>query len=135
MGAMPSRSGSWQPSARFPQTRNRGCTSRLQRRHGKAWIGSTPQRPTPADAAMDRLAQIERGRMQRGGGTARGLREIGHMDLDAGMQEIEAEAEQAIDADLPDPRDMQRNQDHSSRGDRPADDHQTVLPHPRDEKR
>jgi hypothetical protein len=51
------------------------------------------------------------------------------------VQEIEAEAEQAVDTDLPDPRDVQRNQDQSGRGDRAADDHQAVLPHPRDEKR
>src|ERR1700730_8808100 len=74
------------------------------------------------DHRTDGLAQIERGRMQRGGGAAGGLRKVGHMDLDAAVQEIEAETKQAIDGDLPDPWDMQRNQDKSGRGERAAGD-------------
>ena len=47
------------------------------------------------DDRTERLAEIERRRMQRGRRAARGLRQVGDMDLDAGMQQVEAEAERA----------------------------------------
>ena len=55
--------------------------------------------------------------MQRRSRTAGGLREVGDMDLDAAMQQVEAESEQTVDRDLPKPWEVQRDQDEARRGD------------------
>ena len=57
----------------------------------------------PEDRAHG-LAQIERARMQRGGGAAGGVGELGHVHVDRAVQQIEAEAERAVDPDLRVPR-------------------------------
>src|SRR3990172_2231640 len=44
------------------------------------------------DHGPDRLSEIEKTRMQRCGRAARGLRQVGHMYLDAAVQHVEAEA-------------------------------------------
>src|SRR5262249_43175766 len=54
----------------------------------------------------DRLTQIEKAGMQRRGGTARGVREVGDMHLDRPVQQVEAETEEAENADLPQPREL-----------------------------
>src|SRR3954464_4078330 len=52
------------------------------------------------DNRTDRLPQIEETRMERGGGAAGGRRQLGHMDLDAPMQEVEAQSQREKNADL-----------------------------------
>ena len=58
----------------------------------------------------DGLAEIERRRMQRGRRAARGLRQVGDVHLDAGVQQVEAKPEGAIDRDLDLPGEVQRDQ-------------------------
>ena len=77
----------------------------------------------------DRLAEIERRRMHRGGGAARGLRQVGDVDLDAGVQQVEAEPEGAEDQHLDLPGKMQRQQREAAGGDGAADHHQMPLRH------
>ena len=62
------------------------------------------------DDRPERLPEKERRRMQRGRGAACGLRQVGHVNLDAGVQQVEAEPEQAEDRDLGLPGQMQRDQ-------------------------
>src|SRR5438309_11959725 len=40
------------------------------------------------DHGPDRLAKIEKRRVERGGGAARGLRKFGHVDLDTPVQKV-----------------------------------------------
>ena len=53
------------------------------------------------DHRPDGLAEIEEARMQRSGRPARGVRELGDMDLDTAMQQVEAEPEHGVNRDLP----------------------------------
>ena len=92
-------------------------------------VGSGPPwaKPIAVDHRPDGLAEIEEARMQRRRGAARGLRELGDMDLDAAVQEIEAEPEHGEDGDLHIPREMQRDEDEAGRGKGAAGQHQAAL--------
>ena len=72
------------------------------------------------DHRPDRLAEIEEARMQGCGRPARGLRELGDMDLDAAVQEVEPKSKHAVDGDLPKPWEMQRDEDKTGRSQRTA---------------
>jgi hypothetical protein len=102
-----------------------------QRRHGDAEMAegkAVIDRP-------DRLAGKERRGMHRQRGAARGLRQVGDVNLDAIVQHVEAEPEQHEHRGLDVPSHVQRNQDESDRSESSAGEHQLPLGHPHHQER
>ena len=102
-----------------------------ERRHGDAEMAegkAVIDRP-------DRLAGKERRRMQRQRGAARGLRQVGDVDLDAIVQHVEAKPEQHEHRGLDVPGHVQRDQDEGDGREQRAGQHQMPLGHPHHQER
>src|SRR5262245_42454630 len=65
--------------------------------------------------------------MQRGGSAACRLREFGDMDLDATVQEVEAESKHTVEGDENRTRERIENTTHRERGDQQSGDRRTGL--------
>src|SRR5581483_2233927 len=67
-------------------------------------LGAAVREANAVDDRADRLPGIEAGRVQGRRGAARGVRQIGHVQLDAAVQQVKSEPEGGKDSDLDRPR-------------------------------
>src|SRR5215471_10040213 len=87
------------------------------------------------DHRPSRLAEIEEARMERGCDSTRGRRQLGDVDLDRAVQQIEAEAEQHEYNHLHVPWEIEGDECQCGGRQRSSEDHEQALPDVGDQDR